>query len=37
MMINATFGDGDYHQTQFNALSYGSREEDAVAPMSDAA
>jgi alkylation response protein AidB-like acyl-CoA dehydrogenase len=24
MMINATFGDGDYHQSQFNALSYGS-------------
>jgi alkylation response protein AidB-like acyl-CoA dehydrogenase len=23
MMINATFGDGDYHQARFNALSYG--------------
>jgi len=22
MMINATFGDGDYHQAQFNALSF---------------
>ena len=32
MMINATFGNGDYHQAQFNALSYsGSSEEDATA------
>src|SRR6056297_1404892 len=22
MMINATFGDGDYHQAQFNALNF---------------
>ena len=25
MMINATFGSGDYHQSRFNALSYGRR------------
>jgi alkylation response protein AidB-like acyl-CoA dehydrogenase len=37
MMINATFGDGDFHQTQFNALSYGSRAPQSVANMSDAA
>jgi len=24
MMINATFGDGDFHQAQFSALSYGA-------------
>jgi alkylation response protein AidB-like acyl-CoA dehydrogenase len=23
MMINAVFGNGDYHQGRFNALSYG--------------
>jgi len=37
MMINATFGDGDYHQSQFNALSYGTQSESSVASMSDAA
>jgi alkylation response protein AidB-like acyl-CoA dehydrogenase len=37
MMINATFGDGDYHQAQFNALSYGTRTPGSVASMSDAA
>lgn len=41
MMINATFGDGDYHQGQFNALSYGSQSVEAVSgkvsAMSDAA
>jgi len=37
MMINATFGDGDYHQAKFNALSYGSSGAQSVASMSDAA
>jgi alkylation response protein AidB-like acyl-CoA dehydrogenase len=38
MMINATLGDGDYHQSRFNALSYGSAGEKApVASLSDAA
>jgi alkylation response protein AidB-like acyl-CoA dehydrogenase len=37
MMINATFGDGDYHQSQFNALSYGAQAPTTVASMSDAA
>ncbi|MEE4277529.1 MAG: acyl-CoA dehydrogenase [Halieaceae bacterium] len=37
MMINATFGDGDYHQAKFNALSYGSGGATSVADMSDAA
>ncbi|MDB4476400.1 acyl-CoA dehydrogenase [bacterium] len=37
MMINATFGDRDHHQTQFNALSYGSQASESVANMSDAA
>jgi alkylation response protein AidB-like acyl-CoA dehydrogenase len=37
MMINATFGDGDYHQARFNALSYGSGGAQSVASMSDAA
>lgn len=41
MMINATFGDGDYHQARFNALSYGSSDTGAgtasIASMSDAA
>ncbi|GAB5413130.1 MAG: pimeloyl-CoA dehydrogenase small subunit [Congregibacter sp.] len=37
MMINATFGDGDYHQGQFNALSYGSDSDAKVSSMSDAA
>ena len=37
MMINATFGDGDFHQAKFNALSYGSRHDGRVASMSDAA
>ncbi|MEP1472001.1 MAG: acyl-CoA dehydrogenase family protein [Halieaceae bacterium] len=27
MMINATFGNGDYHQAQFNALSYSDNAE----------
>ena len=27
MMINATFGNGDYHQAQFNALSYSENAE----------
>jgi len=35
MMINATFGDSDYHQAQFGALSYGSRA--TVTGLSDAA
>ena len=38
MMINATLGDGDYHQSRFNALSYGGENETApVASLSDAA
>ncbi|MFT7288810.1 MAG: alkylation response protein AidB-like acyl-CoA dehydrogenase, partial [Halieaceae bacterium] len=37
MMINATFGDRDYHQSQFNALSYGSQAEQRVSSISDAA
>ncbi|MEM8942288.1 MAG: acyl-CoA dehydrogenase family protein [Pseudomonadota bacterium] len=37
MMINATFGDGDYHQTRFNALSYSAAGDSAVANISDAA
>ncbi|MFK7831245.1 MAG: acyl-CoA dehydrogenase family protein [Congregibacter sp.] len=37
MMINATFGDGDYHQAQFNALSYGSQAPVSVSDISDAA
>ena len=37
MMINTTFGDRDYHQSQFNALSYGLQTEDSVTSMSDAA
>jgi alkylation response protein AidB-like acyl-CoA dehydrogenase len=28
MMINATFGNGDHHQAQFNALSYSENAED---------
>ena len=28
MMINATFGNGDYHQAQFNALSYSQDSEN---------
>jgi alkylation response protein AidB-like acyl-CoA dehydrogenase len=36
MMINATFGDGDYHQARFNALSYAPAEE-ARSHLSDAA
>ncbi|MEM1187939.1 MAG: acyl-CoA dehydrogenase [Pseudomonadota bacterium] len=37
MMINTTFGDGDYHQAKFNALSYGSGGDASIASMSDAA
>jgi hypothetical protein len=39
MIINAAFGDGDFHQAQFNALSYGSQpaESESVANMSNAA
>jgi alkylation response protein AidB-like acyl-CoA dehydrogenase len=39
MMINATFGDGDFHQAQFNALSYGPQpaESESLANMSNAA
>ncbi len=37
MMINATLGDGDFHQSRFNALSYGSANSGAVANISDAA
>lgn len=37
MMINATLGDGDYHQAAFSALSYGEGHNNAVASMSDAA
>ena len=37
MMINATFGDGDYHQARFNALAYGSESGGAPARFSDAA
>ncbi len=28
MMINATFGNGDYHQAQFNALSYSDTSDE---------
>jgi len=37
MMINATLGDGDYHQARFNALSYGRADSGAVTNLSDAA
>jgi alkylation response protein AidB-like acyl-CoA dehydrogenase len=37
MMINATLGDGDFHQARFNALSYGSAAAPDVADLSDAA
>ena len=37
MMINATLGDGDYHQARFNALSYGSDASATVTNLSDAA
>ncbi len=37
MMINATLGDGDYHQAQFNGLSYSASEPASVASLSDAA
>jgi alkylation response protein AidB-like acyl-CoA dehydrogenase len=38
MMINATFGDVDYHQASFNALSYAAeRGGKERAPLSDAA
>jgi alkylation response protein AidB-like acyl-CoA dehydrogenase len=33
MMINATFGNGDYHQAQFNALSY---SQDSVSESTQA-
>lgn len=36
MMINATLGDGDYHQAAFSALSYGGGH-STVASISDAA
>ncbi len=36
MMINATLGDGDYHQAAFSALSYGG-DASAEARISDAA
>ena len=32
MMINTTFGNGDYHQQKFNALSYGADAESPAAP-----
>ena len=31
MMINTTFGNGDYHQQKFSALSYGADQADAPA------
>lgn len=37
MMINATLGDGDFHQAKFNGLSYGKADSGAVASISDAA
>jgi len=41
MMINTTFGNGDYHQQQFNALSYSADASEAapstVAQAADAA
>ena len=41
MMINSTLGDGDFHQSKFNALSYGGAAADSasanVASISDAA
>lgn len=41
MMINSTLGDGDFHQSKFNALSYGGATADSasgnVASISDAA
>lgn len=37
MMINTTFGDGDYHQGQFNALSYHQPGDVAEHRLSDAA
>ncbi|MEM1404649.1 MAG: acyl-CoA dehydrogenase family protein [Pseudomonadota bacterium] len=37
MMINATLGDGDFHQSAFNALSYATPESATVTSISDAA
>ena len=38
MMINTTFGNGDYHQQLFNALSYSAATADASpAPVAEAA
>ncbi len=37
MMINTTFGNGDYHQQQFNALSYSADSAPAVASAPEAA
>ena len=37
MMINATLGDGDFHQSAFNALSYTTTESATVTSISDAA
>lgn len=37
MMINTTFGDGDYHQAAFNALSYSAQGANGAHPLSDAA
>ena len=36
MMINTTFGDGDYHQAKFNALAYAAPVEGG-SHLSDAA
>jgi alkylation response protein AidB-like acyl-CoA dehydrogenase len=37
MMINTTFGDGDYHQTRFNALSYGEHDDSVEQSLSHSA
>ncbi len=37
MMINTTFGNGDYHQQKFSALSYGADAPAAAAPSSQEA
>ena len=37
MMINATRGDGDYHQARFNALSYAADPGATLTSLSDAA
>ena len=36
MIINTTFGNGDYHQNKFNAIAYGSGAAESAAPASEA-